>query len=286
MKETLKQFFSSSWFRTVVHLVGAILLGTIIVLTFFNIYLPTRTNHGETITVPNVIGVHMNDLDEFLTQRKLRYEITTDSSYSADYQPLEVLKQFPLANAKVKENRKVYLTLNKTNPPLVKMPNLVDGSIKSAQLVLRTYDLKVGRIEYIPEPFFGTIIDQKYKGRPVAPGELIPKGSTIDIVAADGMGVTSLQSPNLVGLDEESAKVAIVGSGLKVGQVTYQEDGEYVTSVESSDGSLETVRKSVSPGEVAEQSPKAGESVRIEDVIDIWVYRPDSINTKRTILDE
>ena len=286
MKEALNNFFSSPWFRTVVHITGATILGLIIVLLFFNVYLPSRTNHGQTITVPDVVGVHYDDLGDFLTQRKLRYEITEDSSYSADFKPLEVLKQFPLPDAKVKENRKVYLTLNKTNPPLVKMPNLIDGSIKSAQLVLRTYDLKVGRIEYVPEPFFGTIIEQKYRGRSIGPGELLPKGSTIDIIAADGLGVTSLQSPNLIGLEEESAKVAIVGSGLKVGQVTYQESGDYVISVDNDDGSVSRLRNSVAPGEVVEQSPKSGESVRIDDVIDIWVYRPDSINTKRTLLDE
>ncbi len=286
MKEILKKLLSIAWVRMVVHIVSATLLALVIVLFFFNIYLPSRTNHGETITVPNVVGVHFDDLDEFLTNRKLRYEITDDSSYSADFRPLEVLKQFPLPDAKVKENRKVYLTLNKTRPPLVKMPNLKDGSIKSAQLVLRTYDLRIGRIEYVPEPFFGTIIDQKYRGRSIQPGDLVPKGSTIDIVAADGLGVVSLQSPNLIGLEEESAKVAIVGSGLKVGQVTYQKSGEYVITIDNEDGTEGTITNSVAPGEVVEQSPKAGESVRIDDVIDIWVYRPDSINTKRTLLDE
>ncbi len=286
MKEILKKLLSIPWVRMIVHIVSATLLALVIVLFFFNIYLPSRTNHGETITVPNVVGVHYDDLDEFLTNRKLRYEITDDSSYSADFRPLEVLKQFPLPDAKVKENRKVYLTLNKTRPPLVKMPNLKDGSIKSAQLVLRTYDLRIGRIEYVPEPFFGTIIDQKYRGRSIQPGDLVPKGSTIDIVAADGLGVVSLQSPNLIGLEEESAKVAIVGSGLKVGQVTYQKSGEYVITIDNEDGTEGTITNSVAPGEVVEQSPKAGESVRIDDVIDIWVYRPDSINTKRTLLDE
>ena len=232
------------------------------------------------------MGLHLDELDDFLTNRRLRYEISEDSSYSADFKPLEVLKQFPLPNAKVKENRKIYLTLNTVKPPLVKMPNLIDGSIKNAQIVLKSYDLRLGKITYIPDEIFNTVLKQELDGREVLPNEQVAKGSIIDIVSGDGLGVVSLQTPNLVGLDEESARIAIVGSGLNVGDVAYDKEGRVVIAVTNNDGSAGSVVKTIAPGAVYKQFPDPGKVVRLKEFISLWVYKPDSINTKPTLLDE
>ena len=87
-----------------IHLGIMLAVGLVLILIFFYYFLPTYTNHGETITVPNVIGVQLDQLDEFLIKRDLRFEVTEDSAYSSDYPPLSVIKQVPLPNAKVKEN--------------------------------------------------------------------------------------------------------------------------------------------------------------------------------------
>lgn len=100
----------------------------LLALLYFYAYLPAITNHGETITVPSIEGMHINELEDFLVKRNLRYEVS-DSSYSDQYPPLTVLKQYPHAGSKVKENRKIYISVNRINPPTVPMPNLVDGSL-------------------------------------------------------------------------------------------------------------------------------------------------------------
>ena len=265
--------------KVLMHLTIAIVLGVAITFLFFNAYLKSQTNHGETITVPDVVGTHLDDLDDALLTRELRDVVTADSSYSADYPPLSVIKQFPLPNSKVKEQRKVYVTLNMEKPPLVRMPNLIDGSIKNAQIVLKSYDLKLGKIQYVPDEIFNTVLKQQLDGREVLPDEPIPKGSTIDIVSGDGLGIVSLQSPNLVGLDAESAMVAIIGSGLKVGDVTHE--NEKIVVFNEEEGYTE-----INAGAVMKQSPSAGLTLRLGSVIDLWIYSPDSINTRPTLLDE
>lgn len=277
---------SRPWFKILLHLTIVIVLGVIITLSFFNLYLPTKTNHGETITVPNVVGIHYDDLDDYLIKRKLRFEITEDSSYSADYEPLEVLKQFPQPDAKVKEGRKIYLTLNTRTPPMIRMPNLVDGSIKNAQIVLKSFDLRFGEVEYIPDEIFGTVLKQKISGREVLANEMIPKGSVIDIVSGDGYGVVSLLSPNLIELDEEDAQIAIVGSGLQVGSVRYDTVGTYVVIETDEDGEDKEVTREVSPGAVFRQRPQPGTEMRLKQKVNIWIYQPDSINSRPSLLDE
>src|SRR5688572_9744893 len=115
----------------------AVAIVLVLVIIYFYAYLPNTTNHGETITVPDIEGRHITELDEILLSKDLRYEVD-DSSYSADYKPLTVLKQYPHAGAKVKEGRKIYISINSVTPPTVPLPNLKDGTVLNADVVLRS----------------------------------------------------------------------------------------------------------------------------------------------------
>ncbi len=271
----MKFKFDKDFFKTIkhpvlsviIHAVLATLLGVIILITVFWMYLPSATNHGESVTVPDLEGITIDQLNEFLTDRNLNYVITKDSGYSAKYPPKAVLKQVPLPNTKVKENRKIYLTLNAENPPLVKMPDLVDGSVKSAQLVLKSFGLTLGEIKYVPDLAQNAVLQQFYEDDSIAPGVMIPKGSVIDLEAGDGLGNQEFDAPNLIGLDVESAKIAIVGSGLKVGDVLYKNQVD-----QQSDTLMAELQ--IVPGMVVKQKPNTGNVTKIGKTVDIWVYKP------------
>lgn len=275
-----------SWIRLLTHLAIVLGISTLLILSFFYVYLPITTNHGETITVPDVRGITLDQLDVFIGDRDLRYEVTLDSGFSATAKPLAVLKQFPLPNAKVKGNRKIYVTLNSTKAPLIRMPKLNGGSVKNAALILQTYDLILGEIIYVPDPYLNYILKQQFNGREVLEGEKIPKGSVIDLVAGDGLGMQILSSPDLIGQDLESAQVAIIGSGLKVGDIIQEKSNIAVISTELDDGTMEDKKIKVSPGSVTRQSPAKGKTMKLGQKIDLWVYRPDSINIQPTILND
>jgi beta-lactam-binding protein with PASTA domain len=235
------------------HLLLIIITITLLILGFFYIYLPKTTNHGETLTVPDLEGMPFANVDEVLTERNMRYEVQADSSYSADYPPFTILKQYPAAGSKVKENRKISLSLNAANPPLVKMPRLEDGSVKNAQMVLESFGLVLGEIEYKPDLAQNAVLEQMHQGREIEEGTLIHKGSVIDLIVGDGLGNRILPVPDVAGMSLEDAEFLIIGSGLKLGSVIH----------EFEEGHL--------PGTIIRQLPPAGESVRIGDVIDLWV---------------
>jgi len=276
---------AEKWWDVLIHIGIIGIIGVLLVLFFFYIYLPSSTNHGETITVPDVVGISYEELDEYLVSRNLKYEITKDSSYNPDYPPNSVLQQFPKPNSKVKENRKIYITLNTSSPPLVKMPNLVDVSLKMAQMVLNSYDLKLGKITYKPDLALNAVLEQRYDGDEINEGDQIPKGSQIDLIVGDGLGNQLLEAPNLIEQDEESARIAIIGSGLTIGNVTYQNSNEAVITIEESDTTYyETVWVDI--GSVVRQSPIPGTVVRLQREINLWIYRPDSLNLNPSILDQ
>lgn len=231
-----------------------LILGTAIILvtSFFYLYLPTITNHGESITVPELTGVHFDELDEFLLERDLRFEITTDSGFSTEFPALTVLSQTPKAGDKVKENRKIYVSLNATNPPSVIMPKLVDGSLKNAQMVLESYGLELGEISYEAHEFQNAVLKQMVNGKKIAEGSDIPKGTAIDLVIGNGLG-RAFPMPDLLDHSQQDAEFIIVGSGLRVGAVRQRKVEDKAAGI------------------VFQQYPEPGESVKTGSRIDIWV---------------
>ncbi len=226
--------------------------GTVVLfmVIYFYVYLPAITNHGETITVPNVQGMKMEQLEDFLVNRNLRYEVN-DSAYSDDHPPLTVLKQYPAAGAKVKENRVIYISVNRITPPTVPLPNLVDGSLINAEVQLKSNELRRGRIQLIPGPFLHVVKEMKYQGNTIEPGTRVTKGSVIDLVVYDG-GSNSLISPDVVGALLEDAKFTIFGSNLNI-------DIEVVGDTIG----FEVV--------VLKQKPESNENIRVGDIVNVWV---------------
>lgn len=238
--------------EVLIHLAIIVGLGLAIFFIFFNVYLPKATKHGETITVPNLQGVAFSQLEEYLTARNLRYEVN-DSSFTTEYPPLTVMKQHPKAGAQVKENRKIFIALNAKNPPLVKAPRLIDSSVKNAQLVLKSYGLELGEIQYKPDPAANAVLEQHYKGKPIKEGASLPKGSKIDLVVGDGKGEQEFSTPNLLGMDLEDAEFVAVGSGLQMGEIQYIKDPEKT------------------PNTIIRQIPPAGARARVGEIVDLWV---------------
>jgi len=267
----------SSFFDLIKHLGLAIIVLIVLVYGFFNVYLPISTNQGETISVPDLQGMMHYDVAEFLDKRNLRYEIEADSGYSPKYPPLAVLKQFPLANDKVKENRKIYLTLNTKNPPVIKLPRLYGLSIKNAILELNSLGFLLGTTTYKPASHLNTIMSMSIAGKNYQGGELVAKGSKIDFILADGLGNRQLESPNLEGLDLEEAKTVIFGSGLKFRNAVYNKEGNVLVKAINFDGDEYMKEVPMAKGKVFKQKPEAGKQIRIGTEVDIWLVEIDSV---------
>ena len=71
------------------------------------------------------------------------------------------------------------------------------------------------------------VIQQYHNGNIIQGGDLISKGSTIDLDIGNGMGNQIFEIPNLIGLDLEEGKFTILGSGLSIGEIYYNEISAY-----------------------------------------------------------
>lgn len=256
MLRRFKDYMNNTLGGVLINILLAGVVLTTLAILYFYAYLPAITNHNESITVPNIEGMSYDRLEEFLGERNLRWEVS-DSSYSDEYPPLTVLKQFPHAGSKVKENRKIFISINRINPPTVPIPDLVDRSVTNAEAVLRSNELKRGKIELVSGPFLNVVQGMKYEGRDIEEGERIPKGSVVDLVVMDG-GTNTMQAPNLIGYSLEDAKIPIFGSNLNLGSIHLVGDTTNVDPV------------------VLKQKPLAYETIRAGDIMELWIGQEGS----------
>src|SRR5882762_7141480 len=123
----IKKFFKDnsveSLLKHMVIVFGILMFFSII---YFYIYLPNFTNHGEFVVVPDLKGIKEEELQDFLEKHKLRFSVN-DSAYTDTLPALSVLRQFPVAGSKVKENRIVYVSLNRVTPQRCRCLILLTG---------------------------------------------------------------------------------------------------------------------------------------------------------------
>jgi len=249
-----------------IHLGILFSIFTLLILCFFYIYLPFTTNHNQTVTVPSIVGMDSRELSEYLAERELDLQID-DSTYRTDpgARPFAVFSQFPPAGQKVKKGRKIFVSINACNPPKVKMPALVNRSLINAQSELESYGLFVGSIQYVPDMQVNAVLKQIYAGKEIAEGQLIAKGSKVDLIVGDGLGNQEFDVPDLVGKSQEEVEILLNGISLQVGSLIYDSNSDMPS------------------GTVIKQKPlPGGNKIRVGEVIDLWISGTDPKSNANT----
>ncbi len=220
---TLKEFFKTKTFKY--NALAAV--GITVFLIVLNMFaLRIYTNHGESVQIPDLRGKTTAEVSEILSQIDLRFEIR-DSVFSRETAPGTVLDQFPKASMKVKENRIVFITLCAISQEKIPMPQLTDISYRQAINIIESSGLIAGSVEYQPSEYPNLVLEQKSDGSSIPVGEMIPKGSVIDLVlGSDSKGETS-QVPTLFGHSLAEARLTLGESMLNVGTITYDESVTY-----------------------------------------------------------
>jgi eukaryotic-like serine/threonine-protein kinase len=197
-------------------IVGIVLAAGIIVL--FISSLNWITHHGEAKTVPLVTGKNINEVSDLLDEKGFEMVIQ-DSVYNDTLPPSIVIKQVPEADAVVKVNRTVYVTVNRVVPPEVDMPNLIGYSYRNAEMVLKNMGLKMGDTTFRADFAKNSVLEQLYNGKEIPSGTKIRMGSTISLVLGNGLGNINIPVPKLIGLNYTEARILTEAQGLILGAV-------------------------------------------------------------------
>lgn len=222
-----------------IGLIGLVLLGVALFVLVNNLMMPTYTRHDVAVEVPTVVEMPYDEAVALLAAQNLEPERLTQR-FNPDLPRDVVVDQNPPASAQVKPGRRVYLTVNTGEVPMVPVPSVEGMSLREAQNQLMASRLKVQetRPDSIPSPYRNTVTRQ----RP-ASGDSLAEGGSVTLWYSTGLGERYVRVPDVTGLYIEEAKNVLLERRLRSVVV-----GETVGRTEDTARDLLVIRQSREPG--------------------------------------
>lgn len=245
----------SSVKKILIHIVGMIATLCFLLFCTFKIILPISTKHNKTLIMPDILGLDPEDVKSILKENNLNFKILENNIYTLSYPANSIIEQNPIPDSIIKSGRTVYVKLNPPQPPLIKIPRLIDKSIRNVYSILKSLGIKIGKIYYTTDIADNVIINAYINSKALKNDEEIPLGSVIDFV----VGVNKLETeiPDFSGINGDEIELRLLENKLKLGKIKF----------------LDSDNINYENGVVIKQSRK-NEYVRCGTVIDIVLAEP------------
>ena len=161
----------------------------LVVLGFLTMqWLEFSTNQDQRIEVPNLAKMNLDKVEDQLDELDLAFEILDSANYNPDFPKYSVIDQVPAPGKFVKEERKIYLTLNPSGYRKIAIPDLIYKTRRQAEPTLRSLGFEIGDISYKPDIADDAVLELRHEGKLLKPGEMLMKTSKIDLVLGDDSG--------------------------------------------------------------------------------------------------
>lgn len=180
-KSFVSKLLTNIYVKNILLMIAAGFVLVIIVLFFLSIY----TKHDESVVVPAVKGLQVEDAEGILKAANLQYEVV-DSIFTTGGVPGAITEQTPKEQSKVKEGRTIFLTIQAKGIQMVAIPELKDYSHRQAEAQLNSLGFDKIIIDEVPSAYAGIVISVSYKGQTLSPNQKIPKGSTLRMTVGAG----------------------------------------------------------------------------------------------------
>lgn len=190
---------------------GLLLLGIGMYFLVDAVIMPSYTRHGVAVRVPNVENHSFEKAKKIVQNRSLIVKRQVER-YNPNVAQNVVVDQNPRPDANVKPGRRVYLTVNAGEVPMVDVPDFNGISVREAKNRVSSLGFKVGTVnpDSIPSPYPNTITRQQPE-----PGDSLKEGGTVDLWYSTGIGQDTVQVPSIVGWTVEKAKSLLLRRELR-----------------------------------------------------------------------
>ncbi len=211
-----------------VFLVNLGILAIVLTILFFilGMWMKSYTKHGTSLSVPNFVGMDVDAAMRVSKKDKLNLLVIDSSTYNPKVEGGVILAQSPIPDSKVKEERSIYLTISKSIPNDVVLPDLVSNydapnyarklqrkGLKS-QITKKIFDANQQ-----PNSILYIMIDgKKLTDDDISKGVMIPEGTMVDLIVTE-KGETITDLPELNCLTFSEAKFIISTYNLNVGSI-------------------------------------------------------------------
>jgi beta-lactam-binding protein with PASTA domain len=167
------------------------IIGLVIFIFVLMKWLNISTNHNQKIEVPNLEKMSLRNVEMTLEDLDLNFVVIDSASYNPNFPKKSVIEQSPEAGDFVKENRKIYLTLNPSGYKNVEIPNLYGKTKRQATSQLLAIGFRISsNIIYVSDIAKDVVRGLKFNGKELKKGDEIPKNSLITLKLGDGKGIS------------------------------------------------------------------------------------------------
>lgn len=249
-KEKGKSFPGAWIFRnllTAVLIVAMLVVGSMILLNVL-------TQHNRELSVPDFSNMSLAEAEVSAQQAGVRIDVT-DSVFVRKMRKGAVYRQNPAPGAKVKNGRRIMLTINAVNAKKVTMPDLVGYSMRQAKAELLSRGLVLGRLIYVQDIATNNVLRQLYDNHEIAPGVLVESESVIDLVVGLNSSDNVTYVPDVTGLKNLSARDAVQGNSLNIRTMKFDD------TVKDYDDSLNAVVYRQEPSHLDSLPKRMGDSM-------------------------
>ena len=168
----------------VINLLLAV-LSFVIILSFLIWWLNIYTRHGQAVVVPDVKGLTAQQASDFFVKNNLQFEVV-DSVYNKSSLPGVIVETIPPAGTKVKEDKKIFITINAHSSQTGIIPDVKDQSQRQAIAKLNAIGFKNVQLKYTPGAYKDLVAGLEYRGKDVISGARIPLEGRLILLVSDG----------------------------------------------------------------------------------------------------
>ena len=178
----LKYIKSKEFIRTIITIVVVVIISIFGLMKWLNYH----TKHDQKINVPDLEQLTLDETEKVLNNLNLSYVVIDSASFNPKFPPRSVIEQNPVAGDFVKENRKIYLTLNPSDYRKITIPNVLDQTKRQVVIQLRSIGFRIGKERYIPDLGKDVVRGLEIDKKEIKPGDKLPKNTRIDLILGDG----------------------------------------------------------------------------------------------------
>ncbi|MCQ2114153.1 MAG: PASTA domain-containing protein [Bacteroidaceae bacterium] len=158
----------------------------LLLLVGLNYAMNIYTRHGETIIVPSLNGMNVNEAQELLEEQGLKL-IVSDSVYNKRLSDGQIVGQSPKSGLLVKSGHEIFITVNSQTAASVQIPDIIDNSsYRDAEAELMALGFKMGEpimMHGEKDWVYGIVCG----GHNVYTGDFVPLDSKLQLKVGDGV---------------------------------------------------------------------------------------------------
>lgn len=204
---------------------GILTIITLLLTLLFLTYAYNKYFIVKDVKIPQIIGLSEDEARQILESKKLIMEVANRVS---DKRPAgQIIRVYPEVNTTVKQNSIVKVVVS-TGPNEVKVPDLTNLDLISAESLLKRNGLKLGIIE---KKNSDTISKDLIISQNPEKDTIVQEGSEINIVVSEGPELKFVTVPSLLGKNIDEAKKDLKNCKLSLGTISYSVDNNYPDGV-------------------------------------------------------